>query len=133
MSDIIRVLERLGQLEWYGVRPADLNTISLPIPMVTFRYSTAICGTIIDSLKQAIESFPSEVDWRLYCGTKNMTIAPQMIADQRSDDSAGFPSLDRAREIASDDPDVALLVAQSYVALIQHLDATLPNLQGQQP
>jgi hypothetical protein len=119
---IVEMLQRLGSLEWYSVRPSELTNGIIPsgcVPVVTFRYTEGN-NFAFQRIRSILSGYDGGSRWSILgLGEKNLTIAPAEIVEEN------VASLTRAHDIQVSDPELALKIEQSYRVLIDRLNAEL--------
>jgi hypothetical protein len=105
MTKVINVLEQLGELEWYAIRPGQLATgdRSRPLfpPLVTFRYKS---GNRIpfEKLCRVVSDYTGPVRWTVTDkGRKNLCLMPERLHQMTSQ---GVATMDAVRSLITTDP-----------------------------
>ena len=126
MNEIIEILERLGQIEWYSIRPAEINSTSSDLdingcfPIVSLRY---LDGNELpfQAIENALNKFPNAHNWQLIGNhEKNITLAPKAIFDEDM-----IPSLTKSCELVNSNPDLATKTMNEFISLVQFIEKML--------
>lgn len=128
MSLVIDTLERIGEIEWYGVRPGELVTNSeVPLfpPVTTFRYKGGNAEQF-QQLSNCVKAFLGKVKWIVVgAKEKNLALMPRLIHLINAVSRKG--TLNVVQELISANPEFVREALQDFPALISHLGESLPS------
>ena len=123
MPSVITALERLGEIEWYVVRPSEIATGSqtAPLfpPLVTFRFkggNQAAC----EKLEEHLRKYAGSVRWVVSGkGEKNLCLLPERLSDSAS---GGISMMDAIDCIIQNDPSFVRLAVHDFTQLVTYLE-----------
>lgn len=122
MASVTNALEKLGELEWYAVRPAELATGGVPIslfpPLVTFRYKGGN-RSAYNRLLVAMRAYVGKVNWVVTGeNEKNLCIMPDRVhrlLDQQT------TVTDAINALLAADPSFVASAVEDFPHLVSHV------------
>ena len=122
MARIIEVLERLGELDWYAVRPSELTAggqIPTFRPLITLRYKEGN-DRAYRLITDALTSYRGKGVWTVTgAGGKNLCLMPEAVR-QASDTGTG--TMDAVDAMIRNDHSFVRLALNDYQDLLNYLD-----------
>lgn len=119
---MLDILARLGELEWYGIRRAEVSNSHAPpsgVPVITFRFSETNSNQH-HAIRTALSSYHGAFNWTISNeGDKNWTITILEACEH------GRPSITRARRWGSEHPQAMVAIGKDYASLLAHLEREL--------
>lgn len=126
MSRIIDTLERLGDIEWYAIRPggigADANQRFDMPPVITFRYRFGN-ERPYQRLRELISAYGGDVAWVITGeNKKNLSLMPERV---RQMGLHGKGTLDAMLKMVETDPAFVQLAVQDFNRLLKYLEESI--------
>lgn len=123
VSRVIAALERLGEIEWYVIRPSEIATGSqtAPLfpPLVTFRFRVGNQAAF-ERLEEYLRKYSGSVKWVVSGkGEKNLCLLPERVWES----ALGRKSMmDAINLIIQNDPSFVRLAVQDFTQLVSYLE-----------
>ena len=126
MTSVTKTLERLGEIEWYAIRPAALVTNSdLPTfpPMITLRYKGGNARPF-QRLSECLRSYEGKTKWIVVgAKKKNLCLMPEKVYEISS--RTGQGTLDVVQHLIRTNPTFVRDAVNDFETLVLHSSASL--------
>jgi hypothetical protein len=119
--EIIDVLEKIGELDWYKYKSISEDEQLIYPPVIIWRFKKDTELDIFPELiTKAVEGFQGKVNWLVEYNGKNWVLLPDLIKEMGQSGKFKVDS-QITMAIAEDDPDYGVLANNDVPLLANHI------------